>query len=206
MKKRIHTSLTASLIGAALMFMLSGCGSVKAPSQALYDLGPLPSPSPVHGPALRPVNVADINIPSWLDTPEMFYRLAYLNSQQPHPYAESRWTMAPAQLFAQRLKSRIAQAGGAVVTPIDASNVSLGLHLDADDFSQIFTQAGQSTSHVAVRASLIDGRTLVAQQTFEAQAGSSTADAAGGAQALSKASDAVIDQILQWLANAPTKK
>jgi cholesterol transport system auxiliary component len=196
MKKNIHVILLA-------LAMLMGCAT-KSDSTALFDFGPLRAMQPaVSAAVVPPISVADIGTPAWLDSTTMFFRLNYANDQQPRPYANSRWTMPPTQLFAQRLKSRIAQAGGAALPASDgAANVPV-LRIEADDFTQMFDAPGQSTAQVGLRAAVFDGRTLVSQKSFFQQAPAPTADAAGGARAMAAASDAIITEMMAWLASLP---
>jgi cholesterol transport system auxiliary component len=184
---------------ALLALMLAGCSITKPPTSAtLFDLGPLRTSGPP--PAKLPsISVAEIQAPNWLDRDSIYFRLTYVNEQQPRPYASSRWTMAPASLFGQRLKSQIALAGGVVLSATDgAANIPL-LRLEADDFTQTFTTPEASFAQVAMRASLFNGRTLVTQKTFVRQSPAPTADAPGGVRALADASDAVIADIIAWL-------
>lgn len=186
--------------------LLAGCAS-NAPSMALYDLGPLHASATANQLAPLPaISVADIQAPAWLDSPMMYYRLNYANNQQPRPYSASKWTMPPAQLFGERLKSRLSQAGGVVVPAVDGALNLPVLRIEADDFSQLFDSAGQSSAHIAMRASLFDGRTLRAQKMFVAQVPAASADAQGGAAALASASDAIINEMAVWLATLPPKK
>ena len=136
----------------------------------------------------------------------MMFRLAYANDLQPRPYATTRWAMPPAQLLSQRLKARIGQAGGTVVSVSDgAANIPV-LRIEIDDFSQTFGSASHSIAQVAVRASLFNGRSLVAQKLFSRQVATPTADAAGGARAFATANDGLIDDLIVWLARLPLKK
>lgn len=186
--------------------MLGGCATRPEPI-TLYDLGLLrASQGTGMPPALPALSVAEVTAPAWLDSPMMFFRLAYANDQQPRPYAASRWSMPPAQLFVQRLKSRMGQAGGVVLSASDgAANVPL-LRVEADDFMQIFNSAGQSVGHIVVRASVLNGRTLAAHKTFTQQSPAPTADAPGGVKALADATDAIIAEMMNWLAGLPLKK
>jgi cholesterol transport system auxiliary component len=52
---------------------------------------------------------------------------------------------------------------------------------------------------VAVRASVFQGHTLVDQRSFRQAAAAPSADAAGGARALSASTDAVAADIVAWL-------
>ncbi len=200
-----RTAAVVALAGA----LLAGCASESPSSMTLYDLGPLRSSGTqavASSGSLPAISVADIQSPAWMDSQRMYYRLSYANDLQPRPYSTSKWTMPPAQLFAQRLKSGLARAGGVVVSASDgAINLPI-LHLEADDFSQTFESAGQSTAHVAIRASLFDGRVLRAQKLFVKQVPAASADAQGGAAALAAASDAIINEVGAWLATLPPKK
>lgn len=196
MKNKTHT-IFATLVLAASAF-LQGCAT-GTNSITLYDFGPLRNTSSSALPALPAVSVAEVSTPTWLDSQLMFYRLGYANDQQPRPYANSRWTMPPAQLFGQRLKSRMAQAGGTVLPASDgAANVSV-LRIEADEFTHIFDTPQQSVARVRVRAALFDGRKLIAQKTFAKQSPAPSTDAAGGAKAMADASEAVITDMMIWL-------
>jgi cholesterol transport system auxiliary component len=187
--------------------MLNGCATDTVQSRSEYDLGTLRTQPANATPLTLPaVSVADVKAPAWLDGERMFYRLSYTNDQQPRSYANSKWTMPPAQLFVERLKSRLAQSGGVVVSASDgALNVPI-LRVEADDFSQVFDSATQSSVRVAVRAALYDGRFLREQKLFVQQIPADSADARGGAAALATASDAIINEMAVWLANLPPKK
>ena len=200
------SSSLASLLLAGTV-LLGGCATDKSKSLALYDLGPLTSvQAGAPAASLPAISVAEVSAPAWLDTQMMYYRLLYANDQQPRPYAGSRWSMPPALLFGQRLKARIAQAGGIALSASDgATNVPL-LRIEADEFAQNFETVTQSTARIALRASVFNGRTLLAQKTFIHQLPAPSADAPGGARALALASDAAISDILVWLAGLPVKK
>lgn len=186
--------------------LLAGCAGNTPSSMALYDLGPLRAQNAAPSTPLPAISVADIQAPAWMDSQMMFYRLSYSNDLQPRPYSSSKWTMPPAQLFEQRLKSGLARAGGVVVSASDgAINLPI-LRLAADDFSQTFESAGRSSVQVVIRASLFDGRVLRAQKVFASQMPAASADAQGGAAALSAASDAIISEVGAWLATLPPKK
>jgi cholesterol transport system auxiliary component len=207
-KKRVRLILVLCVI--ACTSWLSACAT-RPPVPVLYDFGPLdgkasPSVNSKHAPRLPPISIAEVNAPAWLDGPLMFYRLGYANVQQPRPYAGSRWSMTPAQLLNQRLKARIAQDGGTVLSATDgAANTPL-LRIDTDEFVQIFGSPTHSSAQVSLRASVFNGHILLAQKRFVQQVDAPSADAAGGARALADASDAVIDDILGWLAGLLPQK
>jgi cholesterol transport system auxiliary component len=195
---------------ASFAIVLAGCTTIIKPTplSSLYDLGSLPAASASNAPPSRlpPISVAEIRTPIWLDSQAMYYRLAYDNDQQPRAYATSRWATSPVLLFSQRLKARLAQAGGIVVSAADGAINIPALHIEADDFTQTFSSPGQSTGQVAIRASVFDGRTLLAQKSFIGKSSTPTLDAEGGAKALATASDAVITDMMTWLSGLPLKK
>ena len=198
----MRAKLPGLLIASVL---LAGCAS-EAQHATLLDLGPQRTQASAASNNLPAVSVAEIHAPAWLDSQMMYYRLDYANDLQPRAYANSRWTMPPAQLFVQRFKSGWSRSGGVVIAAADgAINVPI-LRLEADEFSQHFESAGKSYGEVAVRASLFDGRILRAQKMFVQRVPASTADAQGGAAALAAASDAVITDMSTWLATLPPKR
>lgn len=192
--------ILSSLVGSLL---LQGCAT-KGQRAALYDFGTMQNTGSEQAlPALPPISIAEIQAPAWLDNTHMFFRLNYANEQQPRPYAYSRWTMPPAQLFSQRIKSRLAQAGGAVL-PTTAGIVNTPvLRLEADNFMQLFESAEKSTVRIELRATVSQGSRFIGQKSFIKQLLAPTADASGEAAAMSLASDAAIEDIAAWLATLP---
>jgi cholesterol transport system auxiliary component len=179
--------------------ILAGCASIKKPQAELFDMGLATAAATM--PALPPMALAEVNTPEWLDSPAIFYRLAYDSARQPRPYANSRWSMPPAQLFAQRFKSQMSQAGGTLLSASDGVTGIPVLHLDADEISQVFDTPEHSTGMVAMRLSVLDGRRLLGQKSFVRRVPAPSADATGGVDAIAAASDAVIADMLQWLAS-----
>ena len=195
-----------AVLGACIL-ALSGCAiGGKSGAATLYDFGPLRAQAETTAlPALPPVSIAGVQVPVWLDSNMMFYRLNYANAHQPRPYSQARWTMTPAQLLTQRLKARISQPGGIALSASDGAVHVPVLRIEADDFTQHFASPSESTGRVSLRAALFRGRTLLAQQSFERQATAPSADANGGAVALAAASDAAIADIIRWLHALPLK-
>lgn len=201
MKKTVP-ALASLVIGCVL---LAGCAMVRTEAPSLYDFGPIRAQSGTAGvPSLPPIGIAEIHVPAWLDSTMIFFRLNYANSQQPRAYAQARWTMTPAQLLSQHLKSRIAGSGGIALNAADVAGAPM-LRIEADDFTQNFASPGQSSAQVSLRASVFRGRMVIAQETFTRQAPAPSADAAGGASALATASDAVISDVIAWLGTLPLK-
>ncbi len=220
MKKNIL--LAAVVVAAAL----AGCAS-KGPQPTSYDFGPMGAPlapaslapaaagtdgmsgtngaSGSSGPAagLPALVVSDVSGPASLDTQRMFYRLMYADARQSRPYAYNNWSVTPLQLLSQRLKARIAQSGVKVVSTTDAAGGLPLLRLEADEFSQNFDTATQSSASITLRASVFRNHKLVDQRTFSRTARAPSADAAGGASALAESTDGIAADILAWLATMP---
>ncbi|MDY7539309.1 ABC-type transport auxiliary lipoprotein family protein [Undibacterium sp. RTI2.1] len=191
---------TYSLMLIALAIALTGCSSAPAQKQS-YDFGPLSAPASTST-SITPIlaiSLADINAPASLDSTAMLYRLQYDNAQQARPYAQHRWSMPPAQLLTQRLKTRIAAAGGTVIASRDAVSSLSVLQMDLDEFSQVFSSASSSTVQIQIRATVFKGRNLLAQRSFQQQVVTPTADAPGGAKAMVTASDALISDVMAWM-------
>jgi len=191
----------------AALALLAGCTVIQGENPELFDLGmqreAVALPADLLGG--RTVSVAGIDAPAWLDSERMYYRLDYANAQQPRPYALSRWSMAPGQLLAQRARQAIAQAGAIALAAADAAPGVPTLHVQLDDFSQHFSAPGVSTGRIALRATLFERRRVIAQRSFVREVPAATANAAGGARALAEASDAVLADLLAWLATLPQR-
>jgi len=133
------------------------------------------------------------------------YRLAYSDAQQLRPYSLARWSMTPAQLLRQRLREQLGQRRAVLnaAQGVVADKPAMVLHLELDEFSQLFETAQQSSGLVRLRATLGQGgqgsQRLVAQRSFIVQRPAASADAEGGVRALAAATDAVIAEIAQWL-------
>jgi cholesterol transport system auxiliary component len=149
--------------------------------------------------------LADVESPAALDSTAVLYRLGYSDAQQLRPYMQARWSMAPAQLVRQRLREQLgvrravlqAAQGVGVAKPVTT------LHLELDEFSHWFDAVEHSSGLVRMRATLAqsDGgvERLVAQRSFVVQHPAASQDAAGGVRALTQATDALIQEIDQWL-------
>ncbi len=185
-----------------LLSLLTACASQRSASSS-FDLGPLPAAKSFKtATGERTVKVMEVIAPSGLDSTLMFYRLNYANAQQSLPYANSRWSVPPAQMLTQRIKSRLAQAGIRVLAANDSVNAPL-LKIELEDFSHQFSQANLSHAAFSWRVSLIQQRQLLQQTNLKLDTAAKSHDATGGAFALARASDEAIDglteQVLNWL-------
>jgi cholesterol transport system auxiliary component len=187
---------SAAFVMVLAFGMLAGCaGTPAALADIRYDLGPAPQPA-TSGP-MPAIKVLDVSAPQTLASDKLIYRLSYADAQQTASYANSHWTMAPSQLLTQRLRNALSQRG-TVLTGADGVSAPV-LKVDLNGFEQVFDSQTESHGAVTARATLTRGGKVLAQRTFIARAPASSADAAGGAQALAAASDDLVAQISAWL-------
>lgn len=192
--------------------VLAGCAiaSKSSAPPRRFDLGSaapnastgarLPTPARWKG-ELGALKVLSVGATPSLNTDRIRYRFAFADIHEVREYTQSRFTMAPVQLFAQRLQASLA-ARGAVLQGDDAVKSPL-LKIELLEFSQVFTAPGQSVGVVTLRASLISADRLLGQRGFDVARAAPSADAAGAVAALATASDAAIAQIVQWLEQQP---
>lgn len=173
----------------------------------VYDFGPGPV-STVATPRIAPLPalvLADAEASAALDSSAVLYRLTYSDAQQLRPYTLARWSMTPAQLLQQRLREHLGQSRPVLNAALGlaADKPAMVLHLELDEFSQLFETAQRSSGLLRLRATL--GKTgqgaerLVAQRSFVVQRPAASADAAGGVRALTEATDAAIAEIDLWV-------
>ena len=188
---------TAFLAVALAGLTACALGPQREPAVS-YDLGPRASKAaPGAIPAL--LLVSEMTAPAWLDGHGIVYRLSYDNSARPQTYAASRWVAPPPALLTQRVRSRLADAGG-VVTGSDGARADYALRIELEDFSQYFSSPSASRVALRARASLVRlaDRALVAQQVFSAGRDAPSADARGAVAALGQASDELIEALTRW--------
>ncbi|VXC65155.1 conserved exported hypothetical protein [Burkholderia sp. 8Y] len=191
-------------LALACIAMLAGCAtSAPATPDARYDLGARPAANAANGPAtpLPPVKVLAVSASRDLETDVFVYRLSYVDAQRTGSYANSHWTMPPAQLLTQRLRDTLSQRGP-VLTGADTVRAPL-LEIELTGFEQVFDAPERSHGVVSVRATLTQQGRVIAQRMFTASASAPSADASGGARALAAASDDLIAQVGAWLGAQP---
>ena len=184
---------------------LSACAVSPTPgSKAVYDFGPATTATTATAPTASPtasfpgpLTLSEVGVGLALDNTAVQYRLAYANPQELRPYALARWTMPPAQLIGQRVRSVLAERGAVLASGMGSPVHTLKLELE--EFSQVFDAPNASQGVLQVRATLLKGNTLAAQRSFSIQAPAPTADASGGVRALSVATDAMAQQLAVWV-------
>jgi cholesterol transport system auxiliary component len=184
----------------ALALACAGCGisSLSTPDVTQYDFGPVPPNAQATG-LRQPLLVYDVSAPGWLDSPFIYYRLAYQDATRPQAYADSRWVSSPAELITGRVRLRLAAVGkGGIVHPGDGNRASYALRVELSEFAQVFDAPGSSKAVVRLRASVLGKSALIAQRSFSVERPAATSDAEGGVRALIDASDEAVDQLVAW--------
>jgi cholesterol transport system auxiliary component len=191
---------TRVLAVATMAWALTACAVPTPPvARTVYDFGPLSADTRGSTPATSPpLALADIEASPALDSTDVQYRFAYANAQELRPYTLARWSMPPALLVQQRVRTALA-AHGPVLVPGEASP-AFTLKLELEEFSQVFDAPGRSQGVLQLRATLLKGTTLAAQHSFSARAQAPSADVAGGTLALSKATDQAAAELADWVA------
>lgn len=135
------------------------------------------------------------------DSLNIIYRLNYRDAGRPESYLENRWAASPAVMLTDRLRARFAPAARGVVSLQDGARADYSLRVELEDFSQSFDAPEASKVAVRLRASLVnlETRALLTQRTFAVERAAAP-NAPGAAKSLADASDAVVDEVLQWAA------
>ncbi len=186
---------------------LTGCSVLEKPVRAsVYDFGSGPQQVAAAAASLPAVTLAEVDAVGALDSTAVLYRLSFANPHQLLPYAQARWSMAPAQLLRQRLRDTLGQRRsvvGAGDGNLAGTAPALLLRVELEEFSQVFDEPQRSVGLLRLRATLIQSVAgadrLLGQRIFVARRNATTPDAMGGVRALSEASQAVSEEIELWL-------
>ena len=231
----------ARLASAAAVFglvFLAGCSVLPTPPErpVVYDFGPGLPVAPAGQPAARNGNgtaampaarlptlaLAEVQCVGRSDnSTAVLYRLAYTDARQLRPYQLARWSLPPAQLVQQALRTQLAErravlsaddalaaaregaSTGTASRAANAGSLPTVLRVELEEFSQVFTSASASNALVRLRATLVeptaDGEKLLGQRLFTAQAPAPSADAAGGTRALADATAQTAQAVAQWV-------
>lgn len=201
--------------GAAVVLAaaLAGCSALPdRPSRpTLYDFGPgaMTAEPQDRRASLPPIALDEIETAGVADTAAVLFRLQYADAQQLQPYAQSRWSIPPAQLVRQRVREHLGQRRAVLSTDDIVSQQRIGdaapriLRLQLEEFSQVFRSTTDSVGVIRLRATLVEnapqGERLVGQRTVVVQRPAPTADAPGGVKALTAATDAAAEELSAWL-------
>lgn len=188
----LRISLRAGAAGALALALLGGCalGPKPQPVAASWDFGPPAREAPKL--KLKGLAALEVAAPRWIDTTSTWYRLGYANPAQPMPYTQTRWVMPPPVLLEARLKERLV-AGGALL-----GGAGPALRIEIDEFTQVFDAEKTSRAVLRARATLASGREVLRQRQFVLEEAATTPDGPGGAVALGRAADRLVETVLDW--------
>jgi cholesterol transport system auxiliary component len=180
------------LLAALLLSACVGGAGNSVPS-VTYDFG-LPVARLAVG-GTWPGLSLEVRSPSWVDSTNVDYRLAYADPLTRRQYVGSRWAGAPAQLIAQRLRQQLG-----VVSATANSATDCLIRVELQEFSQVFDSPQSSRGVLTASVSLIDGkRRVVAERLAVIDKPALGADASGGVQALVAASTEFGRLLSDWL-------
>jgi cholesterol transport system auxiliary component len=174
------------------------------PPVALYDFGSLQAGTPAVATRIaRVVVVQDPIAPAWLESTDIYYRLAYDEPARLRRYASSRWALSPGQLLGSLVRTRLGEATerGAAIRDYGLDS-DYWVRIELEEFHQIFDteQTGRAQVRLKVALNQRRGRRLLAQQTFSAEAASPTPDAQGAVAGLRAASERAVGDVVRWVA------
>lgn len=197
-------SLRFFLILGVLICSLSGlsaCSTATAPAMRHFDLGIPVTTNVEHNTKTQAIAIklAEVESSPLLSSDAMWYRFTNKNAQELRSFAESKWSMQPAQLVQQNTHRFLMQQGFLVVSSSDGIKDLPLLKLNLDEFAQYFSSEQTSAAVLHIRANLIHKQTLLAQQQFQIHIPSASADAAGGAQAMQLAQNQFMQELRTWL-------
>ena len=198
-----------ALLLILIVHQLAGCVSFNKsqPRVSIYDFGMQQTQTTklISQQALqhrKSLLIADATAPSWLDNNAIHYRLLYQNPTQSYTYASSRWIAAPAALLTQQIRNHIvASTSEQVIKDNSTAKADYALHIELEEFTQLFDTMDASHIVIGLRASLVERNTrkLLAQKDLSLAEKTPTADAAGAVFALSSASNQLINELVAWL-------
>ena len=179
-----------------LALLLTACAALpeRAAAPLRYDFGLAPAPAAAG--ANRPALALRVQASPALDSHAMLYRLAYADAQQLRAYSQARWAMAPAELLEQRLRSGL---GRDYTLPPGGEGAARVLHVELEEFSQVYATPEQNQGLLRLRVSLLQGERLLAQRELQFQQAATRPDAAAGVRALGLATDEAVAELVRWL-------
>ncbi|NMG14214.1 ABC-type transport auxiliary lipoprotein family protein [Aromatoleum bremense] len=184
----------SGLLVLALAAALGGCGNLGVPAErfTFFDLG---LAEPVE-PALEfPPARVEVRAPSWLSTGAMQYRIDYRQPAQREAYSETRWVAEPAEMLRVALDRAL--------TANRSADGECRLHVELDEFVQVFDSEQSSHAKIVARAALLVPRSdaELSHRTLVVSEPAPTPDAAGGVIAFRRAVQRLAYDVSIWLAS-----
>lgn len=150
---------------------------------AAHDFGPFKQTTPGY-----PWTQVEVTAPDWLQDSRLHYRLLYARATEVRSYTRDSWIAPPAVLMAQRLDG-------------SHRNGHFRLHIELQNFEQIFEQPGQSRVILAFRATAepADNHGTAAERDFHFSLPTPTADAPGALQTFPRLIKLAENALREWV-------
>jgi cholesterol transport system auxiliary component len=192
------------LLASSGLLVACGLRPAPRPPAAQYDLGSLQAETPPPERRIASVLVVQDPIaPLWLDSRDIYYRLAYDDPARLRRYASSRWALPPAQMFGALVRTRIGDATehGAAIRDYGLES-DYWVRIELEEFTQVFDTAKSGRATVRLKVALNERRRrrLLAQRSFAADAACPSPDAQGAVLGLRAASERVVADVVDWVA------
>jgi len=194
----------AALALSASLSLACGLKPGPRPPVAMYDFGSVQAGTPeVEARIAHVIVVQDPIAPLWLDSRDMYYRLAYDEPARLRRYASSRWALSPVQLLGTLLRTRMgeATARGAAIRDYGLES-DFWVRIELEEFNQVFDTDQQGRALVRLKVALNERlrRRLLAQRTFVAEAACPSPNAQGAVLGLRVASERAVADVVDWVA------
>lgn len=135
----------------------------------------------------------EVNLPAWLNTGALQYRLLYRDPNQLQEYAHARWAGQPSALVQQRLRLRLAGA-------FAAAGEACRLQVQIQEFTHSFASSERSAGELRAELRMFDSqRRVLASRPFATSQPATTANASGGVAALAEAVDQLARETGAWV-------
>jgi cholesterol transport system auxiliary component len=160
----------------------------------IFDLGLAPDAT-----GSAEVAVADVEVPPWLDTTDMHYRLIWRDRQSLQPFSESRWAGTPAAMLTLRLRQ-------AFNSSVDhGTRARCILHVRLDEFSQVFSSETSSRGLLQAHSTLLvkDATERGLSRDWRIEQPAESTNASSGAAALATATKDFTQSLRSWVSSEP---
>lgn len=184
-----------------IALLITGCSTAMTPPIQEYTI----YPSPESSAALTVRSPKTLRISSTKTIPSLASKnLYYLRSKgESGSYLYSRWSDSPAILIERSLTAALEEKKmfTTLLTPLSTAHADWILEADLNAFYHRFEQNDKSSGVIDITYRLIDTKTKLplASKRFIIIVASASADAAGGVNALTEATQELTDQLIQWL-------
>lgn len=174
-----------------VMMALSGCTLLpeQPPLSKRHDFGPPPLPQQKR---VTPVGLLliDVQMPAWLETTEIQYRLLYDDPTRLRAYAQNQWIAPPAALLEQRWREALSGDTAVSLYRLEAA---------LDRFEQVFDAPDSAYAVIGLRAVLVrpDQSAVVAERRFTIRR-ACPPHVQGAIDALASLADSTLEDVLRW--------